>query len=125
MKKIFALLFTFVLSFSLVGCASKTADANQKTITLEVVSERDSVNDSTEYQTTEATLADFLKAEDMVVYEDSEYGMYIHEVNGIKDDEANQYWWGLSVDGEMAPTGADGIELADGSTYNLTLNQGY
>ena len=125
MKKIYLLLVTLVLSFSLVGCASGAADADQKTITLEVVSDRDGANDSTDYQTTQTTLADFLKDEDLVVYEDSEYGMYIHEVNGIKDDETNQYWWGISVDGEMAATGADGINLADGSTYTLTLNQGY
>ncbi len=125
MKKIYALLLTLVSSFGLFGCASNTADDNQKNITLEVVSVRDNVTEATDYQTTEATLADFLKAEDLVVYEDSEYGMYIHEVDGIKDDATNQYWWGISVDGEMAATGADGIELADGSTYNLTLNQGY
>lgn len=125
MKKIYALLLTLVLSFSLVGCGSSSANTNQKTITLEVISERDSIEETTDYQTSQATLADFLKDEELVVYEDSEYGMYIHEVNGIKDDEANQYWWGIDVDGEMAATGADGIELTKGSTYTLTLNQGY
>lgn len=125
MKKITALLLTLVLSFSLVGCASSTANSEEITVTVEVQSERDNYDSSNDYTTDEATLADLLKAEELVDYEDSEYGMFIHGVAGMQDDSAEEYWWSLSVDGEMAMTGADGIELADNTTYTLTLVQGY
>lgn len=125
MKKITALLLTLVLSFSLVGCASSSVNTDEITVTVEVLSERDNYDSSTDYTTAAATLADLLKAEDLVDYEDSEYGMFIHGVAGMQDDAAEEYWWSLSVDGEMAMAGADGVDLTDNSTYTLTLVQGY
>lgn len=125
MKKIFSALLVLGLSFSLVGCSSNAASGDEVNLTLEIVSERDNVDTTTDYTTTSTTLGDFLIEENLVDYETSEYGMFIHGIDGMADDASEEYWWNIAVDGESAISGADSIELADGSTYTLTLMQGY
>ena len=56
-----------------------------------------------------------------VVGEDSQYGLYITEVDGEAASDADHTYWSLSKDGEMLMVGADSQPVADGEHYELTL----
>lgn len=70
--------------------------------------------------TDETVLGDALIKSGIVEGEEGPYGLYIRKVNGISAVyETDGAYWSLSVNGEAAATGADGIDLEDGMTYEL------
>ncbi|MCM1299670.1 MAG: DUF4430 domain-containing protein [Firmicutes bacterium] len=81
--------------------------AGDKSVTITVHTDRDNLG---------AALTD----NDLVEGDESEYGLYIKVVNGIKADyDVDQSWWGIYKNGEMTPTGADTTMIADGEHYEL------
>lgn len=61
----------------------------------------------------------------LVEGDQSEYGLYIKVVNGIKADyDTDGAYWAISKDGELTPTGADSTAIADGEHYELTYTKG-
>lgn len=71
------------------------------------------------------TLGEALLEEDLVAGEDSQYGLYVKEVNGIAVNDDNQEWWCFTKDGEMLNTGVDSTPIEDGDHYEATLTVGY
>lgn len=124
-KGLIALIIAIVVIGGVGFYFNQQANANLKSVTLQIVSKRDNVDKSNTYKTDDEFLGDLLKEKNLVEYEDSQYGMYIHGVDGLKDDATNQYWWSILEDGQMATKGADQLPLKDGSTYTLELKQGY
>ncbi len=60
----------------------------------------------------------------LVEGDQSEYGLYIKVVNGIKADfDTDGAWWGIYKNGEMTPTGADTTPIADGEHYELVYSK--
>ena len=56
---------------------------------------------------------------------DSQYGLFIESVNGLRADySANGAWWAIYIGSEMASTGVDGITLTDGGSYSLIYTIG-
>lgn len=96
-----------------------------KTITLQVNSQRDSYSFTQEYTTTELYLGDFLAGEGIIGYNEGEFGRYITSVQGYEAKDEEQSWWSVSVNGESAVTGVDEIVLEDGSVYLLELKIGW
>ena len=130
MKKKTKVLLSLVLALVLFGGIGfyfqQKAEEGNKAITLEVVSKRDNYRMVEKYKTDAEYFGEFLKEENIVDdYEDSQYGMFIHSVKGMKDDQKQQYWWCILVNDESATTGADSLPLEDGSMYTLELKQGY
>ena len=75
--------------------------------------------------TDKKNLGDALTENKLVSGDDSEYGLYIKEVNGIKADyDTDKAYWAISKDGEYLQTGADSTEIADGEHYELTYTKG-
>ncbi len=74
---------------------------------------------------TDATvLGDALIENGLVEGEEGPYGLYIKKVNGISAVyETDGAYWSLSVNGETALTGADGIETEDGAVYELVYTK--
>ncbi len=70
-------------------------------------------------------LSQALEEEKLIVGAESDYGLFITEVNGRKADDANQEWWCITKGGEDVYTGADTTPIADGDHYELTLTVGY
>lgn len=95
-----------------------------KTVTVQVVHGDGSTKDF-EITTEGETLRAALEQESLVEGDESQYGLYIKTVDGETADEGNQEWWCVTKGGEMTSTGVDGIEIADGDTYELTLTVGY
>ena len=96
-----------------------------KSITIEVISDRDNFSSLEKYTADQEFLGDFLVDSRIVTPQDSEYGRYILAVMDMSADEEQKYWWSIKTDGEMSVTGMDEIVITDGSSYTLTLEQGY
>lgn len=125
-RKIICLfLVVLVVLGSVFYFTRQSGDTSQKTITFNVVSLRDNVFESTEYKTSSEFLSEFLIENDLVVYEDTMYGMYIRAVSSIEDSVEDACWWAVLVNDEMAQTGASEIVLEDGFKYTLELMEGY
>lgn len=81
--------------------------AAEKTVTLTV-------------KTDETNLEKLLVANELVEGDESEFGLYIKVVNGIRADyDLDHAYWAIEKDGAPTPTGANGITVADGETYAL------
>ena len=107
-----------------VSCGQSTPTADGlKTVTVDVVTLKETVTFTLE---TEAqTLREALEENDLVEGTESEYGLFVTSVNGVVADEANQEWWCFTKSGESLMTGVDGIQIADGDHYEITLTSGY
>jgi hypothetical protein len=45
-------------------------------------------------------------------------GMFVEEINGVKNDTSAQKYWIMYIDGESASVGASGYVLRDGDIIN-------
>lgn len=71
-------------------------------------------------KTDETNLEKILVANSLVEGDESEFGLYIKSVNGIRADyDLDHAYWAIQKDGAPTPTGANGITIADGETYAL------
>lgn len=102
-----------------------TANEGEKTVTVKVISERDSYNFEKQYITGEDFLGDLLEHEGLIEFNVTDYGRFITGVMGYKANDEEQSWWNILVDGESVQTGVDEIPLADGGEYTLQLVIGY
>lgn len=94
-----------------------------KTVSVEVSAEDKSITFT--IHTDKENLADALTDNKLVSGDESEYGLYIKEVNGIKADyDVDKAYWAISKDGEYLNTGADSTTIADGEHYELTYTKG-
>ncbi len=96
-----------------------------KEFQIEVVSDRDSYSEVTDCKSDAEYLGEFLRTFEGCEWQDSDYGIYITGFNGMQEDMDNQYWWCITVNGEMGTTGADEIPLQDGDIYTFTLTKGW
>ena len=89
------------------------------TVTVKVTAEDKTV--TLTLKTDEATLADALVAEELVNGKDSQYGLMISHVNGIRADYDldNGYYWQVRVDGAPSDYGASFIEIREGAVYEF------
>lgn len=75
--------------------------------------------------TNEENLGAALTSNSLVEGDQSEYGLYIKTVNGIRADyDLDGAYWAISKDGELTPTGADTTAISDGEHYELTYTKG-
>lgn len=100
------------------------AQAGSKTITVEVV-HKDESRKEFKITTSADNLRGALEQEKLVQGSESEYGLYIETVDGETADSANQEWWAVTKDGTMTETGVEGVMIADGEHYELTLTVGW
>ena len=114
-----------IIAIVAVVLNQKSTTEGMKSFKVQIVSERDGYDQTTEYESDAEYLGEFLRTLDGCDYQESDYGIYITGFDGMNEDLDNQYWWCVSVNGEAAVTGADEIPLQDGDTYNFTLTQGW
>ena len=98
--------------------------AGSKEITVTVVYEDGSSKDFV-YQTDAEYLGTVIMEEGLVAGEMGEFGLYIHEVDGVRAVwEENGAYWGINIGDEPAVTGADQIVIEDGGVYSLVYTVG-
>lgn len=105
--------------------AQKEATDGEKSITVQIVSERDSYNYEQNYTTDEQYLGSFLEKENLIGFENSTYGRFIKSAQGLNANDEEQSWWCVMVNGESAVTGVDEIVIEDGAVYLLELKIGW
>ena len=66
-----------------------------------------------------------LEEKALVKGSESEFGLFVTEVNGRVVDDSKQEWWNFTKSGEMLSTGVDDTMIADGDHYEITLITGY
>lgn len=103
----------------------RTTQEGMKEFQIEVISDRDSYLETTDCKSDAEYLGEFLRSFEGCEWQDSEYGIYITGFNGMQQDIENQYWWCISVNGEVSSTGADEVPLQEGDVYTFTLTQGW
>ena len=66
-------------------------------------------------------LADAMMTHSLVDGEDSQYGLYIKTVNGIRADYEldDGYYWSVNKNGELLMTGAESEKISDGAQYEF------
>ena len=66
-----------------------------------------------------------LEDKKLIKGKESDYGLFIQEVNGLKANESKQEWWCVTKSGETVNTGVDTTPIADGDHFEITLKTGY
>ena len=105
---------------------STTATADEKTtshITFIVV-DAEGKETTFEIDTEEEFLRGALEAKELIKGDESEYGLMVNEVNGIKADyTADCAYWALYIGEEYAMTGVDTTPITDGQTYKFVYTK--
>lgn len=98
-------------------------DEGAKTITV-VVSAIDYEKTHT-FNTDQEFLLGALNEENMIVGEESVYGVFVTSVDGIAANADKQEWWCITKGGEAVMTGVSDTPIYDGDSFELTLMIGY
>lgn len=130
MKRISALLLALTLVLALTACAAENAGAPASSETpASSVEETAKVNITVTVTFPDETTKDFpiatdaetlrgaLESIDLVEGEESQYGLYVHKVDGVSD--AAGYYWAFYKDGEYLMTGVDTTPIADGDKFEI------
>ena len=75
--------------------------------------------------TDKKTVGEALLENDLIKGTDSDYGLYVKEVNGISADyDKDGYYWAFYVNEEYAQTGVDTTDIEDGMTCSFVRTKG-
>ena len=106
--------------------AQTTATADEKTtshITF-IVIDADGKETTFEIDTEQEFLRGALEEKELIKGDESEYGLMVNEVNGIKADyTADGAYWALYIGEEYAMTGVDTTPITDGQTYKFVYTK--
>ena len=93
-----------------------------KTLTVKVEVEENSVTFT--IHTDAETVGEALLALGLIAGEESQYGLYIKQVNGMTADyDVDQTYWAFYINGEYAMTGADTTPISEGEVYSLVRSR--
>ncbi len=101
-----------------------STEKGAKEITVQVVIPEEETKEITIHTDAEY-LRQALEEEKLIQGTDGEYGLFITEVNGRVAKDTNQEWWCITKAGGQVNSAVDGIAIADGDQYELTLKVGY
>ena len=126
-KKLISLLALLTLAGILCGVWYTTRPepaAGEKALTIEVIHSDGSASHF-DIRTDGEYLAEALVEHEIVVDNQSTYGLYILTADGETADAGNQEWWCITRGGESLTTGASDTPVSDGEHYELTFTVGY
>lgn len=133
------MLLCIVSVLALASCTEKTVDADglwanaaylqdtelgtgSKTVEVEVKAGERSVLFT--IHTDGKTVGDALTENGLISGDQGDFGLYVKVVNGITADyDVDQSYWSFNVGDEMAMTGVDGTEIAEGVRYSLVYTK--
>lgn len=137
-RKLFAVILCLMLVAStalFAGCgAEDTAETTtevvsinesdngyEKNFVFEVV-DKDGNATQTTIETNDKYVGEALQRLGLIEGEEGPYGLYIKIVKGITADyEVDGTYWAFYINGEMASTGVDSVEIVDGATYSFKV----
>ena len=116
-------LMMLALACLFAACGSKEAE-KKYTITVIVVNDKAEEKTFT-VKTDRENLADALLDEKLVSGSDSEWGLVIDTVDGLRADySVDQSWWALYDGDKMSDVGASSLQLKDGGVYKFVYTIG-
>lgn len=93
--------------------------------TLKVKVEADGQNIVFTVKTDKETVGEALLEHSLIAGDESEYGLYVKTVNGIKADyDTDKAYWSFNKNGEYMMSGVDTTNFADGEQYELVYTKG-
>lgn len=95
-----------------------------KTVTVEVVLGENNTKTYT-LHTDQEFLRGALEEEKLIEGTESEYGLFVTTVTGVKADDSKQQWWCFTKGGEALMTGVDTTPIANGDKFEITLTTGW
>lgn len=127
-RKSVMMLTLFVVLFGAVAaawfCLGPKGTEGTKTITVQV-EHISSAPAAYTFRTDAQYLRQALEEQDLIVGEESSYGLWILAVDGETADESRQQWWGYSVNGQYAEYGVESQPVTDGDVYEFVLHEGW
>ena len=88
------------------------------------VVDKDGNETNFEIQTDKENVGEALLDLELIAGEDSEYGLFVKEVNGITADyNVDQTYWAFYVDGEYAMSGVDTTVIEEGKAYAFKVEK--
>lgn len=125
MKRMASWICALLLMFCLCcGCAGQdSGDGSPKQISVTVTAGEQTQD--FHYTTSAETLRAALEENGLIKGEESQYGLFVTEVNGIRADESKEEWWCFTQGGEQLLTGVDSTAIHDGDHFEITLKTGY
>lgn len=127
MKKLFAMLLSLVLAFSLCACdaADQSKETGGEKIQFSVIVVYEDLKEKIFlYEADGGMLGDILEAEGLIQSEGADDGMF-HTVDGQKADwNEKRSYWAFYVDNEYAMTGIYDTPAEDGQNYKLVYTVG-
>lgn len=116
-----ALLAVMLVFLAVYLLTKPKAQQGAKTITVQVVVSESDKKEFTVH-TDEEYLRGALEAENLIEGENSDFGLFVTSVNGIKADDSKNEWWCFKKDGEDLLTGVDTTPIADGDSFEIVLS---
>ena len=99
------------------------AQAGAKSVTVQVVIQKNGINQTFHFTSSRSTVADLLKdkqADLKSVTESGQYGLFVSGMLGVKANPSKEYF-NIKVDGKDASVGVSELPLENGKTYLFTL----
>ena len=123
MKRFLSVLLVLALTaaafMSITGCEKPKGDNSEKTISVTVIDDKGEKTTFT-ITTNSPNLRGALEQEKLVEGEESQYGLYVKVVNGLRADyEADGAYWGFYMGGILLPSGIDDTIISDGDKYEI------
>ena len=93
-----------------------------KTLVVEVTAEEQTVTFT--LKTDKKTVGAALLEHKLIAGDESEFGLYVKVVNGMKADyDVDKSYWAFYIDGEYASTGVDSTDITENVTYQLAYTK--
>ena len=127
---ILSLVLIVAMAFSFSACGNDgntdnagTTDGSSKSFVFKVV-DLDGTEKSFDIETEADTVGQALVDENLISGTDSEYGLMVDTVNGVKYDyNEDGAYWAFYVNDEYAQTGVDATDIVDGTTYSFVATK--
>lgn len=100
---------------------SPSAAAGEKEISFQVTHGDGNVK-SFSISTDADNLRSALEQEGLISGDESQYGLYVTQVDGETADDSLRQWWCFMADGVMLNTGVDDTMIADGESYEAAIS---
>lgn len=118
---VLSLVLVAAMALTFAACSNDdgTKDTVEKSFSVTIIY-ADGDGTSLDFTTTAETVGEALVEEGLISGTESEHGLMVDTVSGIKYDyNADGYYWAFLINGEYAMTGVDSTEITDGATYSF------
>lgn len=122
-----SLVLIAAMALTITGCSNNESENpagnTEKSFVFKVI-DLDGTEKSFDITTEAKTVGEALLNEKLISGTDSDYGLMVDTVNGIKYEyTADGAYWAFLINGEYATTGVDTTEIVDGATYSFVATK--